>query len=134
MKKLSLLTLSILTATLLSAQDGSIEMLNKLSANLIRHSDERPITFLQCDKNLYQAGTPIWFKIFLLNRTSLTPHIRPSIVYAELRNERDSLIDQRMLTSSNNDIEGRFLLPPSLKEGRYYLQSFVPSQLSETNG
>lgn len=132
MKKLSLLTLSILTATLLSAQDGSIEMLNKLSANLIRHSDERPITFLQCDKNLYQAGTPIWFKIFLLNRTSLTPHIRPSIVYAELRNEQDSLIDQRMLTSSNNDIEGRFIIPPSLKEGRYYLQSFVPSQISET--
>lgn len=131
MKTFSALLVAVFSTAMAMAQVPAIEILDRISQQLMQHTNERPLAFIQNDKEVYQAGTAIWYKVFLVNRTSLTPHLKAGIVYAELRNDQDSLITQQMLSTANNEMEGRFLLPENIKEGNYYIQAFLPSMLKE---
>lgn len=81
--------------------------------------------YLHFDKPYYAVGDTIWFKAYLTIQQHL-PSPLSKIVYVELINRKDSLIETLKLPISNSTANGSIILNyTNFKEGSYHIRAYT---------
>ena len=86
--------------------------------------------FIHFDKPYYQAGENIWFKTYLVDAYDHLPSGTSSIVYVDLINSNEILIEQRRIKMVKGFGHGDFLLPDSLSSGNYIIRAYTNHMLN----
>jgi len=87
-------------------------------------------TYLQFDKPYYAVGDTIWFKAYVTLENHLPSPIS-KILYVDLINQKDSLVESLKIPVKNSVGTGSFLLAyPNFKEGNYHLRAYTKWMLN----
>ena len=95
-------------------------------------SDSKPFesVYLHFDKPYYAVGDTVWFKAYLTTQQHI-PSPLSKIVYVELINSKDSLIETLKLPLTNSVANGQLLLAyPDFKEGSYHIRAYTKWMLN----
>ncbi|NOQ91455.1 MAG: TonB-dependent receptor plug domain-containing protein, partial [Flavobacteriaceae bacterium] len=115
---------SILLFTSFSSRDIS---LNKQQSNN-PYFNTNPITekvYLHLDKPYYTSGEDIWFKVYLVDANTLQSNALSKIVYVDLINPNNEIIDTRSITINKGGGNGEFRLSNNLISGQYYIRAYT---------
>ncbi len=115
-----------------NSEHSNIDALAKDFLKYLSSFDKEKIQ-LQTDRQIYAAGETVYFKAFLVD--SMTNRLRgkPKKLYADLVNDRDSVLSQLLLNASNLKTAGEFVLNDSLDEGYYWVRVYM-QETSENPG
>ena len=84
--------------------------------------------YLQTDKSAYNAGETIWFKAYLTADNLPAPMSKT--VYAELLNEKGSILQRKMMPVILAAGAADFILPDSLPESRLFIRAYTSWMLN----
>lgn len=110
----------------LAAQQDSV-VLNNILTKTKRLSDEQPIekVYLHFDKPYYAVADTMWFKAYLTIEQNI-PSPLSKVVYVEMLNEQDSLIQTVKLPVKNSVAYGNIPLKmQNYKQGNYYIRAYT---------
>jgi len=109
------------------AQPGQVASLDNLAGQFIRNIREQPKEkiLLQSDRSFYLAGETIWFRGFSLDAFSHKVSIQSKFLFVDLVDENDLPVTQVLLNIPQQQLEGSFTLPSTLKEGYYWLRGYT---------
>lgn len=104
-------------------------ILEKKAQALKEHPYEK--IYLQFDKPYYAVGDTIWFKAYITTIQHV-PSPLSKIVYVELINSKDSLVNTLRLPVKKGMAQGSILLNyPDFKEGNYHLRAYTRWMLND---
>ncbi len=130
-KIIFLLIFNLLTIFHIYAQPATnyySNFLNELDTLSNRANHE--IAYIQTDKDIYETGEDIWFKIYLLDAKDLILSTSSKTIYVELFNEADKkIVWQEKYSATNGFSSGNILLERALSEGEYILAVYTPYSL-----
>ncbi|WP_316823560.1 carboxypeptidase-like regulatory domain-containing protein [Pedobacter gandavensis] len=109
-----------------NAQQDSV-VLNNIISKTKKLSDEQPIekVYLHFDKPYYSVADTIWFKAYLTMEQNI-PSQLSKIVYVDVINERDSLVETLKLPTVNSVATGNIpLTQGTYKQGNYYIKAYT---------
>ena len=82
--------------------------------------------YCQFDKPYYAVGDTIWFKAYLLNAAYLTPSVKSGILYVELVNDSNKVVQRQMLPVANGLSWGNMGLDAKMvTEGGYTFRAYT---------
>ena len=108
------------------AQQDSLT-LNNILTKTKRLSDEQPLekVYLHFDKPYYAVADTVWFKAYVTTQNNL-PSPLSKIVYVEMYNATDSLVQTVKLPVKNSVAYGNMPLPMNAyKQGNYYVRAYT---------
>ncbi|RYF21468.1 MAG: carboxypeptidase regulatory-like domain-containing protein [Flavobacteriales bacterium] len=121
-----LLLLSCLAFTSAYAQKDSIT-LNNIITKTKQLSEEQPLekVYLHLDKPYYAVADTVWFKAYVTTQNNI-PSPLSKIVYVEMYNSVDSLVQTVKLPVKNSVAYGHIPLPMNTyKQGNYYIRAYT---------
>ncbi len=123
----SLFLFTILSAGLFSTVNAQEDPLNKFVSQLQKYQYDRLYekVHLHLDKPYYAIGDIIWFKAYIVQADGNKPSTQSKILYAELINERDSIVQTLRLPIMVGLAWGEFNLTESLTEGNYRIRAYT---------
>lgn len=101
--------------------------IKKIIAQLDKQMASRPQEkiYLHLDKPYYAAGDDIWFKAYLLDASTHAPSELSQLVYVELINPADTVLQRLILKKDKGNFNGSFALSDSLPEGNYKIRAYT---------
>lgn len=130
MRLINFLTAFILLSTAIQfsaqAQQDSVVLGNIISKSK-KLTDEHPIekVYVHFDKPYYTVGDTIWLKSYITMEQNL-PSQLSKIVYVDIINSRDSLIETLKLPAANSVAYGNIPLNPgTFKQDNYYVRAYT---------
>ncbi|MBS1501807.1 MAG: hypothetical protein JST32_07080, partial [Bacteroidetes bacterium] len=131
MKKILLLTASVFIAHLCAyTQPGNV--LGNVITKLKVLSNDKMIekAYLQFDKPYYAAGDTVYYKAYVMlgERNNLSKS--SGILYVDLIDPANSIINTEMLQLANGLAWGDFALPPGLGKGNYRVRAYTRYMLN----
>ena len=75
------------------------------------------------------SGEDIWLKAYCMNALSHKIFRHSKIVFVDLVNDKDSIIERLLLNNQFQKLDGKISLSPFLQEGYYWLRSYTRSML-----
>jgi hypothetical protein len=125
---LSLIALFIISNSWAQEKTPLAEMAQKNAKLAFDIPSEK--VYLHFDKPYYAVGDTIWFKAYV-TLDNQTPSALSKILYVELINQKDSLVESLKLPVTNSVATGNFLLAyPDFKEGNYHIRAFTKWMLN----
>ncbi len=108
-------------------QDMHLSKMDSLAATVILSvralKEER--VYIKTDKSFYSVGEKIWFRSFLVNKYTGKLSAKSSIIFVDLVNEQDSVIDKVILSAAQFKTEGYLSLPDTLTTSFYWLRAYT---------
>jgi hypothetical protein len=96
------------------------------AADLFRNKTAVEKLYFQFDKPYYAVGDTIWFKAYLLNAAYLTPSVKSGILYAELVNDSNKVVQRMMLPVAHGLSWGNIGLDAkTITEGGYTFRAYT---------
>ena len=110
---------------LFSVSSYSQQTENKIMQSLDSFSRGYPQekVYIHFDRSNYTAGETIWFKAYVTNEGK--PGFLSKVLYLELVNQQNKLVDKKMLKLENGTAHGEFLLKDSLLSGNYAINAYT---------
>lgn len=101
--------------------------LSQIIAKLNTQNDSLSIEklYLQTDKPTYLAGDTLWFKAYLLNASFLTYSNKSAVLYLELSNDSNRLIQRVMVPVNGGMASGYIGLDADMTQGGYTLTGYT---------
>ncbi|HEU4858853.1 MAG TPA: TonB-dependent receptor plug domain-containing protein, partial [Chitinophagaceae bacterium] len=124
----------VLTTLLLSTiQLNSQQILEQLAGKLMKEYENyaKELIILQTDKTIYRAGTDIWFRAFSVSSNGFPVVSKDKVIYVELANESDSVVDRVLLNKEALQYNGSVSIPTILKPGFYQLRAYTKTIFQE---
>src|SRR5688572_6655887 len=120
----------ILTVVFAGTQLQS-QILDQLATKLAKEyeSNAKELIVLQPDKSIYQAGTEIWFRIYSVSSNGFTVDNKDKVIYVELANENDSVVERALLNKEALQYNGSIPIPAFLEEGFYQVRAYTKTIL-----
>ncbi|MFP5080474.1 carboxypeptidase-like regulatory domain-containing protein [Pedobacter sp. JCM 36344] len=124
------ITLFLLTTALnlnAQAQQQDSIVLEKIIGQSKKLSDQHPSekVYVHFDKPYYSVGDTIWFKAYLTMETNM-PSLLSKIVYVDVINSRDSLVQSIKLPVVNSVASGNVpIVPGNYQQGNYYIKAYT---------
>jgi hypothetical protein len=87
--------------------------------------------YLHTDRAEYLAGETIWFKAYLY--AEYIPDSISSVVYAELYDQNQQLVNRVILPVIDGDAFGDIDIPDTAKSGNYFIRAYSPTMLNHDN-
>ena len=81
--------------------------------------------YVHTDKNTYDVGENIWFRVYGVHALTHVPHIPSRFVYVELVDSRDSLVQPVKVVQRDYCFYGQLSLPNYLQTGDYCLRAYT---------
>nr|WP_294870564.1 hypothetical protein [uncultured Pedobacter sp.] len=119
---LNLFNISPSCSQVLSKQNLS-QIIAKLNTQNESLSIEK--LYLQTDKPSYLAGDTLWFKAYLLNASFLTHSNKSGVLYLELSNDSNRLIQRIMVPVNHGMAYGYIGLAQDLMQGGYTITGYT---------
>lgn len=129
------LFLLLLTSAIgLSAQslEQGTDSVNAVFTKFIQTSSDKNIVLLT-NRNIYLAGEKIWFKAYVVNGNSRRLDASSKNVFADLVDDKDSLIAQLVLDNMSLHTNGAFSLPETMSTGFYWIRCYTSTELKNNN-
>jgi hypothetical protein len=84
------------------------------------------LAYIQTDKEIYESGEVLWFKVYLLDAKFLTPSARSKTLYLQLLNENNKrVVWQEKYEIQKGFANGSLTLESTLPEGNYLLAAYT---------
>jgi len=103
--------------------DALQRILKNLETYQKNYPQER--VYLQTDRSYYQAGDDIWFKAYITVSQFNFLSAISKIMYVELLNKQQEVIQSRRLPIISGLSMGDFTLPEALSAGQYHLRAYT---------
>lgn len=81
--------------------------------------------YVQTDKPYYSVDGNIWFSAYLVNGITHTKSSKSSVLYVELINDKDSILDKKKLFINDISAAGGFKIGQDWKAGKYMLRAYT---------
>ncbi|MET2985256.1 hypothetical protein [Aureibaculum conchae] len=81
--------------------------------------------YIQFDKPNYYVGEDIWFKTYLINAETHTPQTLSNVVYVELINPSNEILETKTIKITDGGGRGNFELSPNLITGEYTVRAYT---------
>ena len=81
--------------------------------------------YLHIDRNLYNSGEDIWFKVFLVDANTNKPTAQSKVVYVELINPAGKITSTKIIKIAEGGGAGDFKLPFNLIHGAYTVRAYT---------
>ena len=121
----------LLCQSILAQEKVSLAEMAKKNAKLVFDVPSEKV-YLHFDKPYYAVGDTIWFKGYVTLENQ-TPSPLSKILYVDLINEKDSLVESLKLPVTNAVATGSFMLGfPDFKEGNYHVRAYTKWMLNKT--
>ena len=108
-------------------QNKPVSQLDSLAARLMltvrAQYDER--AYIKTDKTFYSVGETIWFRSFLINERTHKLASKSSMLFVDLVNEKDSVIEKIILSASQFKTDGHLILSDTLSTGFYWVRAYT---------
>jgi hypothetical protein len=116
-----------------SMQLSSQQVLDQLADKLMKEyeNNAKELIVLNTDKTIYQAGTDIWFRVFSVSSNGFPVVNKDKIIYVELANVNDSVVDRVLLNKEALQYNGSVSIPTLLKPGVYQLRAYTKDIFQE---
>jgi len=122
----------ITTLAFKNAPQESLLLKNILAKLLVYNQKEGPEkTYLHTDKDFYTNGETIWFKTYLIDGITHTQSDKSKVVYVELVNSRDSVVEHRRLYVDALGASGDIQIRKDIPQGNYHLRAYTKYMLNE---
>lgn len=97
------------------------------SQEIIRSSDAAfaEIIYLQLGNKVYTTDQTIWFKAIIANASDHTPSGLSGVLYAELIDAHENIIEKKLIKISNGTGDGFFQLTPAYTHGVYQVRAYT---------
>lgn len=118
--KIFLLLLSLQVA---SAQDNLQNILNSFTD--YRNNNIQEKIFVHTDKDYYQAGDIIWFKVYNTNAVDNKPSGISKITYIEVLDSARQQLLHGKIAMNESVGKGSFYIPPNVASGNYVLRAYT---------
>ena len=124
-----LLSIILITAIFLPAraqtestqQTDLVERLNKRVNN-----SPSELAYIQTNKDIYETGEDLWFKVYLLNAQYLIPSVLSKTLYLQLfKEDTKKVIWQEKYEILDGIADGQVYLDSKLSEGDYLIAAFT---------
>ena len=126
MKKLATLAACSLCLLLLSGgreDDPVQQVVSRMTGYVTRYWQEK--VYLHFDKPYYSTGETIWFNSYLVNAVTHHPEGRSGLLYVELIDPSDQIIDTQHLKIVDGKVPGSFTLADSSSSGSYQVRAYT---------
>ena len=112
-------------------QNSHLEKLDSLALQLTKEfrADKHEELFLQTNKCFFVAGEDVWFRLYCINQISHKVSRHSRIVYVDLVDDSDHVVQQLLLNNEQLQMEGVIPLPSNLPEGYYWVRAFTSQML-----
>jgi len=120
-----LLLLPMVLFAICTSAQTPVTILDSLTSALLAGNSRLPAIYTHVDKNVQPAGSSVWFKVYLYQRSSHLPYLNSVNVHADLLNSVGGVIDRLLLESTDLRLEGSFALSRELPGGTYYLRTYT---------
>jgi hypothetical protein len=81
--------------------------------------------YIQTDKPYYTIGDDIWYTAYLVNGVTHKKSNKSSILYVELIDEKNNIIDKKQLYTDDISVAGDFKITKNLKAGNYIIRAYT---------
>lgn len=112
------------------SQPLPVNQLDSIAGRLVRAlrtmKEER--AYIKTDRSFYSAGEKIWFRSFLVNYYSGKLSAKNDMLFIDLVNEKDSVIEKALLQASQFKTDGSLALSDTLPTGFYWLRAYTKDQ------
>ncbi|WP_100615512.1 hypothetical protein [Confluentibacter citreus] len=81
--------------------------------------------YLQLDKDIYTTGSTIWFKSIVTKSIDNTPTNLSGVLYVELINAEETLIEKKLIKLNQGISEGYFDLALTMSNGTYLIRAYT---------
>ncbi|WP_100615409.1 hypothetical protein [Confluentibacter citreus] len=81
--------------------------------------------YVQTDKPYYSLDDNIWFNGYLVNGVTHAKSTKSLVVYVELINDRDSIIDKKKFFTEDISFSGDFKIDKNWESGSYLLRAYT---------
>ncbi|GGK20048.1 hypothetical protein GCM10007962_12700 [Yeosuana aromativorans] len=81
--------------------------------------------YVQTDKPYYSIEDNIWFSAYLVNGITHTKSSKSSVLYVELINDKDSILDKKKLFINDISAAGDFKIGKDWVAGKYMLRAYT---------
>ena len=107
--------------------------MDTVAGNFIKHlqKNDREKIFVHTSKWYYTAGETIWLKAYCINAFSHKSATISKTMFADLVNDRDSVIQTIFLHIAAHKTDAAMRLPSSIKEGYYWLRAYTKKMLRD---
>ncbi|WP_111306734.1 hypothetical protein [Confluentibacter sediminis] len=124
-KQKNLKLCKIYFAILLFLSIPSIKVHAQTNSHIISNGSLAEKIYLQLDKDLYTTGSTIWLKAILTKSFDNVPSNLSKILYIELINSKESIIEKKLIKIDNGIGQGYFDLPSALTKGTYLIRAYT---------
>lgn len=120
-KHVLLLSSCLIAATLRPEPSGSI--VDRLAEYVATYWQEK--VYLHFDKPYYSSGETLWYQSYLVNAVSHRPGGRSSLLYVELLDPNNEMMERHRLRVEDGLAHNGFVLPDSLPSGNYRVRAYT---------
>ena len=119
-----LVTILFLVASAISGQNYFNQLITD-NLNNYRLNKYPEKIYIHTDKTFYVNNETIWFSAYLVNGITHQKSNKSLLLYTELLNEKDSLIDRKKLFIKDISTPGDFILSKNTKPGNYKIRAYT---------
>ncbi|WP_165395214.1 TonB-dependent receptor [Flagellimonas allohymeniacidonis] len=123
----------VLSGQRLWAQDESNfeKITGKLMSYAVKNYPEK--VYVHTDKDYYQSGETLWFKLYLLNGVTHARSNLSKVAYVELLDESNKMLAKRTISMDSLGGFGSIPLDKFWDEGNYYIRAYTKYMLNDAN-
>ncbi len=81
--------------------------------------------YVHLDRSMYSVGEDIWYKIYLVDGDTHKPEALSKMVYVDLINPINDVVDSKIIKIDQGVGEGDFTLPLNLINGQYTVRAYT---------
>jgi len=126
---LILITLLLISAELNAQKQWLNQLVDRTEDYVQKYPQEK--LFLHLDRRLYFPGETIWYKIYQVDGTTLKPNSLSQVIYINLVNREQQVVEQQKIYIDNGIANGDLQLKPGQASGLYQLEAYT-SWMKET--
>ena len=93
------------------------------NAQLVKDYVEK--VYLHVDRDIYNLGEDIFYKAYIVDAYSLKPQVLSKVLYVDLLDSKQNLIEHQKLKIEDGAAFGKFSLNDELNNGHYYIRSYT---------
>lgn len=121
---LLLITLTLFLSFTINSQNHTSDIIHKkLNNYLVNQYPEK--VYLHLDKPFYAPGDDLWFSAYVLNGITHKQTSKSAVVYVELINNKDSIIDKKQIFIPEVNAAGDFKIPKTAAPGKYFVRAYT---------
>ena len=124
MKRISLLFSIIVSLYAFQEHPPFEEEISDRFYNLFQKYPKEKL-YLHTDKDIYIAGDTVWFRSYMVNAFTNIPILLSRLIYVELSDKRDSVIQRLKFREWDSTFYGNINLPENIKQGDYCIRAFT---------